>query len=105
VENINHVRIVHSSDCVFYQIVGLFVFEANTEPGVGGRADHPNKMKDKTRLKSVGIALSSREGFAMLRKDGGGDLTNIHHKAIRNCHNEFSLYNPYILIEMGKKIF
>jgi hypothetical protein len=30
--------------------------------------------------------------------DGGGELTNVHCKPIWNCHNEFPLYNEYILI-------
>jgi hypothetical protein len=35
--------------------------------------------------------------------DDGGDLTNVQYKSTRNCHNESSLYNEYMLIKMGKK--
>jgi hypothetical protein len=34
--------------------------------------------------------------------DGGGNLTNVQYKAIWNCHNEYALYNGYILIKLEK---
>jgi hypothetical protein len=33
----------------------------------------------------------------------GGDLTNVPYKHIWNCHNEFPLYNKYILIKKNFK--
>jgi hypothetical protein len=36
-------------------------------------------------------------------EDGRGNLTKVHYKATQNCHNEFPLYNKYILIKIGKK--
>jgi hypothetical protein len=38
------------------------------------------------------------------RRDSGGDLTNVQYKPVWNCHNEYPLYNKYILIKklMGK---
>jgi hypothetical protein len=37
-------------------------------------------------------------------EDGGGNLTNVQYDAIWNCHNEFPLYNEYILIKNEKKL-
>jgi hypothetical protein len=49
--------------------------------------------------KPLAIALSGwgQEG------DGGDDLTNVQCKPIWNCHNEFPLYNEYILIKIVLK--
>jgi hypothetical protein len=41
-------------------------------------------------------------GEEIKERDNGDDLTNVQCKPIWNCHNEFSLYNEYILIKMKK---
>jgi hypothetical protein len=36
-------------------------------------------------------------------RGGRGDLNNIQHKAIQNCHNKSSpMYNKYMIIKMKK---
>jgi hypothetical protein len=37
-------------------------------------------------------------GRELKGRDGGGDLTNVQYKPVWNGHNEFPLYNEYILI-------
>jgi hypothetical protein len=49
-------------------------------------------------MKSFATALS---GAA--RGGGESNLTNVQCKAIENYHNEFPLYNEYILIKMEEK--
>jgi hypothetical protein len=36
-------------------------------------------------------------------RDGGGNLINVKYKPLWNCHNEFPLYNKYILIKNKNK--
>jgi hypothetical protein len=54
--------------------------------------------------KPISIAVSGA-GSELRGRDGGGDLTNVQHKPIWNCHNESCLYNKYILIKKSKNLY
>jgi hypothetical protein len=50
-------------------------------------------------MKKPLATVLSGAGSGLRRRDGGGDLTNVQYKTIRNYHNEFPLYNKYIVIK------
>jgi hypothetical protein len=54
-------------------------------------------------MKPLAIALSGVVRGFQGRGDGGGNLTNIQCKSIRNWHNDFPLNNEYMLIKMKNK--
>jgi hypothetical protein len=54
-------------------------------------------------MKPLAIALNGTGMGLGGGEDGGGNVTNVQHKPVWNCHNESFLSSKHILIKMGKK--